>query len=326
MKSNSKSVNLNKNLFKHFASKWLKEITSEIKSSSLVKYTNVVELYLLPRFGRTRINQIDRSRVNDFSQSLLANGGMKKQGLMPATVNSVLTVLKRILDYASQETGCPTINFRKLRVGVKKPAIAVLTRSEQKKLWRYLRAHLSPCNLGILLCLTYGLRIGEICALRWGDIQLNEGVLSINRALGRHQTFAKNGTKTKLVVTSLKSAYSERSIPLAPCDFELLERQRLQDNIYILTGCSDKLMEPRTLRNHFKKTLRACNIRAINFHALRHSFATRWIELGYDVKTLSEILGHSSVNVTLNYYVHPSIESKRQSISNFSRNVFLTSN
>ena len=109
-------------------------------------------------------------------------------------------------------------------------------------------------------------------------------------------------------------------------DFELLERQRLQDNIYILTGCSDKLMEPRTLRNHFKKTLRACNIRAINFHALRHSFATRWIELGYDVKTLSEILGHSSVNVTLNYYVHPSIESKRQSISNFSRNVFLTSN
>ena len=310
--------------FKYYAILWLNEIASEVKTSSYVKYKNIVDLYLLPRFGRISISRIDRNRVSEFSESMLTSGGSRGQGVAPSTVNTALTVLKRILEHSAQETGLPTLNFRTLRFNIKKPAIQVLKRSEQKKLWHYLRSNVTPMNLGILLCLTYGFRIGEVCAIRWSDVQLDDGVLSITHALTRIQTFAKKGNKTKLAITSLKSAYSERTIPLAQCDIDFLAHHRRQDDVYILADDAHKLVEPRTLRNHFKKILKVCGVRIVNFHALRHSFATRWIELGYDVKTLSEILGHSSVNVTLHYYVHPTAETKRQNLSNFSRNVFLS--
>lgn len=146
----------------------------------------------------------------------LTTGGTKRQDLKPSTVNTILTVFKQILDYSSQKTGCPTVNFRKLRINDKKPSVPVLQSEDQKKLGEYLNANPSPCNVGVFLCMICGLRIGEICALKWRDVQLDRGVLSISRALGRNQTFAKKGKKTKIQVTSLKSAYSERIIPLAP--------------------------------------------------------------------------------------------------------------
>ena len=308
--------------FKRYALEWLEEARLELRESSLAKYRNVVELYLLPSLGEKRPKDFNRLNISEFSSRLLSSGGAKGRGLQPSTVNTVLTVLKRILDYASQKTDFPTVSFRKLRVNVRKPTADVLLTSEQKRLWDYLTTDLSPCSIGMLLSVAYGLRIGEICALRWGDIDLEKGTLSITRMLTRKQTFAKSGKKTTVSISPLKSAYSERKIPLSPNDVKLLSQRKFPDDAYVLTGNPDVYMEPRTLSNRFKKALRTCGVRNVNFHVLRHSFATRWIELESDVKILSEILGHSSVNVTLNYYVHPSMESKRRRVAHFSKRVF----
>lgn len=311
-------------LFKRIAVQWLKEASSELKETSVAKYRNIVELYLLPKIGKRRIDEIDRADVCEFISELLTKGGVKNRGLKPSTVNTILSVVKRILDHASRETGLPSVSFRKLRVNVRKESVEVLSENDQKKLWTYLLGNLSPCNLGILLCLGYGLRIGEICALRWNDFDLDSGVLSISRSLARRQTFAREGKKTEIVVTSPKSAFSERKIPLAHEHIALLAQCRREDDAYVLTGETNRIMEQRVLSYRFQKILRACGLRLIKFHSLRHSFATRWIELGNNIKTLSEILGHSSVTVTLNYYVHPSLENKRQSVSHFARNAFKT--
>ena len=309
--------------FKRFAALWLEETATNLRTTSVAKYRNIINLYLLPQFGKRRIGDFDRARIAEFMSNLLTTGGARRCGLSPSTVNTVLLVLKWILDYASRETGSPSISFRKLRVNSRKESAAVLTVADQEKLLTYLVEHPSPCNLGALLCLFFGLRIGEICALRWGDVRLDEGVLRIGRSMTRRQTFAEKGRRTEIVVSSPKSAFSERKIPLPAEQVAFLAQYRREDGAYVLTGESTRYMEPRVLTNRFQAILRACNIRPIKFHALRHSFATRWIELRQDVKSLSEILGHSSVNVTLNYYVHPSLESKRQSVSNFSKIVFL---
>ncbi len=322
MKKSLKSRKSSGKTFKRYALEWLEEARLELRESSLAKYRNVVNLYLLPTLGGKRPRDFNRFNIGEFSSMLLSSGGTKGRGLQPSTVNTVLTVLKRILDYASQKTDCPTVSFRKLRVNVRKPTADVLQRSEQKRLWDYLTADLSPCSIGILICLAYGLRIGEICALRWGDIDLEKGTLSIKRTLTRKQTFAKDGDRTIVSISPLKSACSERKIPLSPDDVRLLSRKALPSEAYVLTGDPDYNMEPRTLSNRFKKALQTCGVRNVNFHTLRHSFATRWIEFESDVKALSEILGHSSVNITMNYYVHPSMESKRRRVAHFSKRVF----
>ena len=308
--------------FKHFAIHWLKETSSELKASSMAKYRNIIELYLLPKLGERPIDEIDRAAISEFISELLTTGGVRNRGLNPSTINTILSVVKRILDYASSEAGCPSFSFRKLRINGRKESVEVLSDADQEKLWTYLLGNLSPCNLGILACLGYGLRIGEICALRWGDFDFDSGILSINRSLTRRQTFAQDGRKTEIVITSPKSAFSERKIPLAQEHVAFLTQCRRENDAYVLTGETNRSMEPRVLSYHFKRILQACGVRPIKFHSLRHSFATRWIELGNNVKTLSEILGHSSVTVTLNYYVHPSLESKRQSVSHFARNAF----
>lgn len=322
MRQSLNTNGLNAITFKRCAIQWLDEVKPELKCSSQAKYRNVVNLYLLPALGKEKLIDVSRNKISVFSSTLLTSGGVRKKGLSPSTVNSILTVLKRILDYASLTTGIPTVSFHKLRINDRKTMVTILRRSEQKRLCDYLCENLSSVNLGILLSMSYGLRIGEICALRWRDINLEEGALYIGRTLMRKQTFSRNGKKTEVVVSSQKSAFSERKIPLFPQMLELLTARQHEDDAYVLTEKASRVMEPRALTNHFKKALRACKIRDVKFHTLRHTFATYWIEKGYDIKSLSEILGHSSVNVTLNFYVHPSMESKRRIISDYSKEMF----
>ena len=208
MKPRRKKTVSRRSPFKLFAIRWLEETSTNLKATSVAKYRNIVNLYLLPQFGKRRIGDFDRARIGEFMSSLLTTGGARRRGLSPSTVNTVLLVLKWILDYASTETGSPSVSFRKLRVNSRKESAAILTVSEQEKLLTYLVERPSPCNLGTLLCLSFGLRIGEICALRWGDVRLDEGVLRIGRSMTRRQTFATKGRRTEIVVSSPKSASS----------------------------------------------------------------------------------------------------------------------
>ena len=189
-----------------------------------------------------------------------------------------------------------------------------MTATEQKQLQQYLYNNLSDRNLGILVCLFTGIRIGEICALKWDDISFTEKHIKIQRTMQRIQC-DEDERKTKIIITTPKSKCSLRTIPLPDIVIERIEKDFQNREGYVLTGQKDIFVEPRTMQNHFKRVLEECKIRNVNYHVLRHTFATRCIELGFDIKSLSEILGHASVNITMNRYVHPSMELKRENMN-----------
>ena len=167
-------------------------------------------------------------------------------------------------------------------------------------------------DLGILLSLCCGLRIGEICALKWSDIDIENGTLYINKTVQRLKKEKADQKKTELVISSPKSISSIRIIPLPMFLIEYLSEFK-KNNVnesYVISG-SINIFEPRSYQYYFKAFLQRENIRIFNYHILRHTFATRCIEKGVDIKSLSELLGHSNVNITLDKYVHPSLEQKR---------------
>ena len=194
----------------------------------------------------------------------------------------------------------------------------VLSQAEQDCLSKYLCEKPDGYRIGILLCLYTGLRVGELCALRWEDVNLTEQTLSVRNTIQRVQNLSNTGSRTKIIITPPKSICSQRVIPLpAQLNVMLAEYRRVSTG-YVLTNSDARFVEPRTMQNHFKRALKDCGIKPANFHALRHTFATRCVELGFDVKSLSEILGHTSVNITMNRYVHPSMALKKENMQRLS--------
>lgn len=193
----------------------------------------------------------------------------------------------------------------------------IFSTAEQEKLYQYLCLNLNNYNVGILLCLFTGIRIGEVCALRWEDISIQEKTIYIHQTMQRIQS-RNEDKKTKVIISTPKSQCSIRIIPLPDNLVEIISKCTVKKTGYFLTGSDNKFVEPRTMQNHFKKVLQENSITDTNFHSLRHTFATRCIELGFDVKSLSEILGHASVNITMNRYVHPSMTLKRENMQRLS--------
>ena len=323
--------------FQIFSSLWLHSIKSEIKPSSAFKYTHLLNSYLLPCFGEQPIESITRNSVISFSRELYQSGGAKSQGLSAKTVNGILSVMKNVLDYASQERDYTVADLRKIAIKESKEPLRILSRKEQRRLTKYLCEHLTPCHLGILLSLYTGLRIGEICGLKWKDIHLEEGYLHVRRTVQRlpnqhvsrscktlqnhwNKTASRHHRKRKTSVVAVKpkSDSSNRKIPLQQEILQILQAEQRPDDAYLLTAVVDIHMEPRTMENHFQKVVKACGIEGVRFHTLRHTFATRCVELEFDVKTLSEILGHSDVTITLNTYVHPSMNLKKRNMARLS--------
>lgn len=303
--------------FKKIANDWLIFKKSNIKLSSYVKYQNMLNQYLIPYFSEKNIKDIKRNDVIFFVDMLLNEGGVKKRGLSQSTVNCVLSVIKGIYLYAEQcELSSSVPNLCNLTTKKEQKKLRVLSKNEQLKLSRHLSESNSLKSMGILLCLYTGIRIGEICALKWGDISFDESFLTINKTMQRIQNIGGN-VKTRVVTEKPKSHCSERLVPIPANMLKIITKLRCPANTYFLSG-TEKYIEPRTLQNHFKAVIKECGIENANFHSLRHTFATRCVELGFDVKSLSEILGHSSVNITMNRYVHPSMELKQQNMNKLS--------
>lgn len=309
-------------LFAELAKEWILQRSPQLKTSSIAKYTNLLDLYLLPIFGNQRISAITRSEIVQLSSNLLTTGGTKGKGLAPKTVNSILSLLRNILEFAAREKDIPIADTKDIAVKQPQKPMRILSRTEQQRLSDYLRNNLTPCNMGILLCLYTGLRIGEICALTWADILFEEQCLYIHQTMQRVQIKGNAEKKTEVVILPPKSDCSIRRIPIPDEIRQLLLSIRKQDKAYLLTGMVHSYVEPRNMENRFKAVTGKCDIHDVNFHALRHTFATRCIELGFDVKSLSEILGHASVNITMNRYVHPSMELKQKNMNLLSE--FLT--
>ncbi|MGN1087293.1 MAG: site-specific integrase, partial [Porcipelethomonas sp.] len=168
-------------------------------------------------------------------------------------------------------------------------------------------------TLGIALSMSTGIRIGELCALQWNEIDLKKSILTVRKTMQRIQTYESH-EKTKIIIAEPKSLCSRREIPLPQFLCDTLRNFRRNNNCFLLSGESERFVEPRALSYTFKKYVKECGLKNVNFHALRHTFATRCVESGFDIKTLSEILGHSSVKITLDRYVHSSMELKRKNM------------
>lgn len=301
--------------FDSVSDEWLSVHSPELKASSVAKYSNILHLYLLPKFGNHKICSISRNEVMTFSRELLTEGGASATGLSPKTVNSSLSVMKNIFEYARKEKHLQVADISDISVKQPQKPMRILSCSEQQRLSQYLCLDPSPCHLGILLCLYTGLRIGEICALRWEDICFAEQYLYVHQTMQRIQIIGSKEKKTKVVIQPPKSDCSIRKIPIPDEVLQLLRPAQRNGDAFLLTGLERIYIEPRNMENQFKVAASNCGISDVNFHALRHTFATRCVELGFDIKSLSEILGHASVNITLNRYVHPSMELKQKNMN-----------
>ncbi len=304
--------------FATVAEEWFEAIRPTLKPSSISKYRNVLDIHLLPEFGAKKLTDITRNEVTAFSSRLLASGGRKGCGLAPKSVSDILSVMKNAMGYAHHVKCVRVIDFEGITIRQPKKQFRVFSRAEQRAFSKYLIDNLTPITMGILVCLYTGLRVGEICALTWGDISFSEQKLHVARTMQRIQLPKESEQRTRVIITEPKSDYSVRDIPIPDEVFRLLADRRKPDGCFFLTGLERTFIEPRTLENHFHTAAAACGISGATMHTCRHTFATRCIELGFDIKTLSEILGHANVAITMNRYVHPSMEMKQQSMNRLS--------
>jgi integrase len=194
-------------------------------------------------------------------------------------------------------------------------SIEVLSRSNQKKIMTFIQENFTFRNLGVYICLSTGIRIGEICALTWNDIDTENGIIAVRKTIQRIYIIENGTHHTELLLDTPKTKNSIRDIPMTKDLLKIIKplKKIMNSNFFILTN-DTKPTEPRTYRNYYKKMLENLNIPKLKFHGLRHSFATRCIESNCDYKTVSVILGHSNISTTLNLYVHPNLEQKKKCI------------
>ncbi|MDR2044360.1 MAG: site-specific integrase [Clostridium sp.] len=294
------------------AAYWLDSTRLRVKESTYVRYRNLISTHILPRLGSYPIGRIDHEMMESYAAALLACGRLDRQGgLSPKTVRDIMTVIKSVFAYAEVSGSC---DFDRIRIKGDEKDMRVLTRQEQKRLKDFLLAGTDPPKFGVLLSLYTGIRIGELCALRWEDLDIAAGTLRVRSTMQRIQAADAGGRKTKVTTTSPKSRCSIRKIPVPGFLLPLAESFRVDPEAFVLTGERDTFAEPRTMQNRFKSYMRQAGIADANFHALRHTFSTRCVELGFELKSLSEILGHADVKITLGRYVHPSFDLKRENM------------
>lgn len=291
------------------AEEWLNAARLRIKESSYANYANIVNKHILPVLGGAYIASLTTSKINEFISSKLTSGRLSgKGGLSAKSVRDIMTVYRSIERYAYNEYGIRETNFTMPKIYSQKTDI--LNVSERKLLESYLVENMNRTNMAILLCLFTGLRIGEVCGLKWEDIDFGENTLFVNRTV---QRISRNGKSTVITGTP-KSRTSVRIVPIPDFMMKVLKKYKSFPNLYIITN-SIKPTEPRTMQNRFKAVLKACQLRSVNFHLLRHTYATVCIEKGFDPKALSELLGHADASITLNRYVHSSMELKKNYVN-----------
>ncbi|MBP3777497.1 MAG: site-specific integrase [Prevotella sp.] len=288
---------------------WKKDKQMFVKSSTVAVYTLHLENYILPKFGEKA--SIDETDVQGFVLDSI------RHGLSQKTVKDMLIVLKMVIRFGAKHGWLQYQEWSiKFPTEQKKQELEVLSISHQKKLMQYVTDNFTFRNLGIYICLSTGMRIGEVCALKWSDIDLGTETIHVNRTIERIYIIEGNERHTELVIGTPKTKNSIREIPISKELMKLIRplKKLVNDNYFVITN-EAKPTEPRTYRNYYKQLLKQLGIPSLKFHGLRHSFATRCIESQCDYKTVSVILGHANISTTLNLYVHPNMEQKKKCIN-----------
>lgn len=293
---------------------WLKEKKEYIKESTYAYYHFEATNYIYPLLGLLQLEEVTEERIQSTVLFWQGKGMENGRPLKKSTVQNLVTLIKQALKYAVKKgfmhNTIMEIHFAPQYMGKKQK---VFNPKEQSQLIQAILDNLNCKTFGILLCLNSGLRIGELCALKWEDIDLNNGILHVTKTLQRIYAEDKS-EKTEIIITAPKTPTSIREVPLSKRILSIINifHPELSGN-YVLTD-TEHYMEPRTFRRFYNTFLQKNDIKKLHFHCLRHTFATRCIEGGADYKSVSEILGHATISTTLNMYVHPQLEEKRKCV------------
>ncbi len=289
-----------------YCEEWLRLEKGKVKDSTYVKYDTILKKHILPGLGGRSPAEVSARLVEQFKQELLAHG------LSAKTVRDILMVLHAILKYTAGQ--CPG-EFPQVEIAYPKgpkKEVRVLDPEEQQRFIAYLQTDMDACKFGILLALLTGLRIGELCALRWENISLKNRTIHVDATMQRLRVLDGTGQgKTKVMIGCPKSDTSIRTIPLTDSAVRLCRQYDPHcPAAFLLTG-TEQFMEPRLVQIRLAKYVKACGLEGVHFHTIRHTFATRCVEAGFEIKSLSEILGHANTSITMDCYVHSSMELKR---------------
>ena len=294
---------------REIATAWKEYKRPYVKQSTMAAYVLILENHVLPYFGDG--DSLHEQAVQAFVLQKLKNG------LSVKTVKDILIVLKMVMkfgvknewmNYYEWDIKYPTTSTNK--------ELEVLSVTNHRKILNYILSHFTFAGLGIYISLSTGLRIGEICALKWSDINVTDGTITVSRTIERIYIIEGEKKHTELVINTPKTKNSCREIPMSRELLAMIKplKKVVNEDFYVLTN-DERPTEPRTYRNYYNGLMEKLDIPKLKYHGLRHSFATRCIEAGCDYKTVSVLLGHSNISTTLNLYVHPNMEQKKRCIT-----------
>ncbi len=292
---------------------WKEDKRQYVKRSTFSAYTLLIENHILPSFGNKTL--IEEQNVQSFVFQEL------DKGLSHKTIKDILIVLKMILRFGVKNK---LIEYRQIDIKFPterdKHSIDILSRSHHRQIMEYIQSHFTFKNLGIYICLSAGMRIGEICALTWEDLDIENGIIHVQKTIQRIYIIEDDRKHTEIILDTPKTKNSIREIPMTRDLLKMIRplKKVVNDRFYVLTNEATPT-EPRTYRNYYKQFMQTLGLPAMKFHGLRHSFATRCIESKCDYKTVSVLLGHSNISTTLNLYVHPNLEQKKRCMEQMSK-------
>lgn len=300
--------------FEEIAAQWLAAKKTNVKPSTYDCYSLAIHRTIIPHLkGLAQVGEAHVQRVVDS----MADSGLSKKYTL-----GTVAVIKAVLKFGSKRGLCAPpkdweINYRPQAKGLSKPRKALLL-EEHRQLLSWACDNINPRSMGVLLALCTGMRVGEVCALRWENVDLKSRMLHVRETLGERYSVEMGKSHTE--TSTPKTQNSERALPLSRPLYKALKTlHKKRQSPYVVNNTNGGQMRPRVLREYLTYHLKKLGMEVITFHGLRHTFATRLIESGVDIKTVSVLLGHADPAFTYRVYIHATPDQKREAVEKMNR-------